>query len=79
MPLIFFTSALMFFIPYRKRPKGVASGVERTIELLSKKDARQDSMSSVGYQSNRGGKDLKAKSIAAALERVTFLSIMTYE
>ena len=63
-----------FFLPvnFRKRPKGVTGGVERHLELMSRKgDARQDSVNAVPRQRTEGqGKDLKAKSIAAALERV---------
>ena len=58
---------------FRKRPKGVASGVERHLDLMSKKgDARQDSMANVAFAARpNAGKDLKAKSIAAALERMS--------
>jgi hypothetical protein len=52
----------------RRRPKG-GHGVEKNVGLYNKKDARQDTMSSASH-STRSGKDLKSKSIAAALERV---------
>ena len=50
----------------------MTGGVERHLELMSRKgDARQDSVNAVPRQRTEGqGKDLKAKSIAAALERV---------
>ena len=63
---------------FKKRPKGVTGGVERHLELMSRKgDTRQDSVNSVVQRRTDGAKtDLKAKSIAAALERVRFLKLM---
>ena len=60
---------------FKKRPKGVTGGVERHLELMSRKgDTRQDSVNSVVSRRPDGAKtDLKAKSIAAALERVRSL------
>ena len=57
---------------FKKRPKGVAVAVEQHLALMSGKDmrAKHDSMSNISY-SAKPGKDLKAKSIAAALERVS--------
>ncbi len=53
----------------RKRPK-VAKGVEKTVGLFSQKDTRRDSAGGLTFGANV--KDLKAKSVAAALERVSF-------
>ena len=57
---------------FKKRPKGVANNVEKHMELMSLKGIRQDSMSTTASFSSKAPKvkDLKAKSIAAALERV---------
>ena len=58
---------------FKKRPKGVAVAVEQHLALMSGKDMRaKDPMTSMSY-SAKPGKDLKAKSIAAALERVSQL------
>ena len=54
----------------RKRPK-VTKGMEKTVGLFARKDTRMDSQSSISY--GAGAKDLKAKSVAAALERVIML------
>ena len=53
----------------------MSGGVERHLELMSRKgDTRQDSVNSVVSRRPDGAKtDLKAKSIAAALERVRSL------
>jgi hypothetical protein len=56
------------FLFYRKRPK-VTKGIEKTVGLFARKDSRMDSTSTMSY--GAGVKDLKAKSVAAALERVS--------
>jgi hypothetical protein len=48
----------------------VTKGIEKTVGLFARKDSRMDSTSSISY--GAGVKDLKAKSVAAALERVSF-------
>ena len=60
---------------FKKRPKGVAVAIEQHLALSSGKDFRKshDSLAAYGAAGaqRHGGKDLKAKSIAAALERVS--------
>ena len=46
----------------------MTKGIEKTVGLFARKDSRMDSTSSISY--GAGVKDLKAKSVAAALERV---------
>ena len=47
----------------------MTKGLEKTIGFFARKDSRKDSASTISY--GGGVKDLKAKSVAAALERVS--------
>ena len=59
---------IVCYFCFRKRPN-VTKGIEKTIGLFARKDSRKDSASTISY--GAGVKDLKAKSVAAALERVS--------
>ena len=55
------------FLNFRKRPKGTPGYIDSRLNTLAK-DSRQDS---VAYNDKSSGNNLKSKSIAAALERVS--------
>ena len=52
----------------------MTKGIEKTVGLFARKDSRMDSTSTMSY--GAGVKDLKAKSVAAALERVKNLGFL---